>query len=100
MQTEFSPQAITTLLLRGFETERLPCALDIRAQVRAGEPLAADDAAFLEAMVHDLDRAAALIGANPAIDRLRTCALHLHDEILTEAQGQLGRAAPPPQLPA
>ncbi|TVQ87708.1 MAG: hypothetical protein EA400_10520 [Chromatiaceae bacterium] len=92
MHTEFSPQAITTLLLRGFESERLPCALNIRAQVLAGEPLAADDAAFLDAMVHDLDRAAALIGADPAIDRLRACALHLHDEILTQAQHQIGRA--------
>jgi hypothetical protein len=78
-------QVIAALLLRDFETRRLPGALEIQASVDTGEPLATADALFLDQMVRDLKRARDLLGNDPDLLCAQSCAVGLRGTIAAKA---------------
>jgi len=76
---------LVALLIRDFESRRLPYALCLDEQTGAGEELDPSDALFLDSLVGDIDRTAALVGGHSDLARLRTCAARICDEIRTRS---------------
>jgi hypothetical protein len=76
---------IAAVILRDFETQRLPGALAIEASVDAGEPLSTADALFLDQMVRDVKHATDILANHPDLLCAQSCAVGLRGTIAAKA---------------
>ncbi|MGB5831208.1 MAG: hypothetical protein WBG92_04365 [Thiohalocapsa sp.] len=91
---ELHRQQIASQLLRDFEVQRLPEALDIRDQVLNGELVTAADRDSLAQMVRLVDRASVLLEDKQDLEDARRSVAKLREEILGRAHvNERGAAA-------
>ena len=76
---------IVAALVKRFETQRLPVALDLKEKVDRGERLGDWDMAFLEQVQQDSQQIKALVDKNPEYQELYARALRLYADIVEKA---------------
>lgn len=84
--TESSKQSgVVAALLKRFETQRLPLALELKDKVDRGERLTDWDMAFMEQVQQDSQQIKALVDKNPEYQELYARAVMLYTHILDKA---------------
>jgi hypothetical protein len=83
MVTELERQELIALTQRSFETQRLPRALALKAEVDGGALLRETDKQFLDEMLRDVERSVALLAPESALTPLQQCVNRLCDDILS-----------------
>lgn len=77
---------VITVLLKRYETERLPKAQAMKAKVAAGQVLDEDDLSYLEHVLTDSHQIMSLIDKHPEYAALAKDTIQLYEEIMTLSQ--------------
>jgi hypothetical protein len=78
-------KGVAAMIIERFESQRLPRALAIKAQVDRGERLSDLDIAFLKQVFEDAQHIAPLALKNPEWQSLAVRAMDLYKEIMDKA---------------
>jgi hypothetical protein len=85
MDSSEKENGIAYVLIKRFETQRLPRALDLKEKVDGGERLNDLDLAFLEEVLNDAKRIKPLVDENPKWQSIYSKAADLYEDILSKA---------------
>ncbi|MCO6412206.1 MAG: hypothetical protein J5I92_05625 [Thiogranum sp.] len=89
--SDHDPGLIQVLVER-LNTQRLPCALDLKKKVDGGATLSDFDMRFLEDVFADAQKIRPLIERHPEYQDLVTRVIHLYKEILDKATNNENKA--------